>query len=56
MNFLDTVISGGTVFDGRGGPGLRADVGIKDGEIVVLSESPLPIDPGRRASTRPAGG
>ena len=46
VDAFDTVVSGGTVFDGRGGPGLRADVGIKDGRVVSISEAPLPVDAG----------
>ena len=46
VDHLDTVISDGTVFDGRGGPGLRVDVGIKDGRVVSLSDAPLPVGPG----------
>ncbi|MGZ6080115.1 MAG: amidohydrolase family protein, partial [Myxococcaceae bacterium] len=49
VDALDTVVSGGTVFDGRGGPGLRADVGIKEGCVVSISEAPLPVGP---ATTR----
>jgi N-acyl-D-aspartate/D-glutamate deacylase len=35
----DLVIRGGTVFDGAGGPGRRADVAISDGVITELGKS-----------------
>ena len=45
----DTVIHGGLVFDGRGGPGLRRDVAIRDGRVVELSATPLRPGPGATA-------
>ena len=34
---LDTLIRGGTIFDGLGGSSYKADLGIKDGRIVKIS-------------------
>jgi len=37
---LDTVIRGGTLVDGRGGPARRGDLGIRDGRIAALGDVP----------------
>ena len=39
----DVVLTGGTVYDGSGGPGVRADVGIADGVVRAVSTDPLEI-------------
>jgi N-acyl-D-aspartate/D-glutamate deacylase len=38
---FDLIVSGGLVFDGRGGEGQRLDVGVRDGDVVALSAAPL---------------
>lgn len=43
---FDVVIRGGTVFDGTGAPGVRADVGIRAGVVAAISPAPLPVSPG----------
>jgi len=50
MDF-DLVIRGGTIMDGTGRPGVRGDVGIRDGRIVAVGEAK-----GAAAQTVDAGG
>ncbi|MGN0062696.1 MAG: amidohydrolase family protein [Nocardioides sp.] len=44
----DLVVRGGTYFDGTGAPGVRADVGVRDGVVAAVSASPLPVGPETR--------
>lgn len=39
---LDLIIRNGRVFDGKGGEGHVADIGIADGIVQVISEEPIP--------------
>ena len=41
----DMVVRGGTWFDGTGQPGLRRDLGIRNGRVVAVSAKPLPAGP-----------
>lgn len=40
---MATVIRGGTVFDGRGGEGVRKDVVVRDGAVVELRDGGAPV-------------
>ncbi len=39
MPILDTLITGGEVVDGTGGPRRRCDIGIRDGRIAFVGTS-----------------
>lgn len=40
-HLFDVIISGGTVYDGSGGPGVVRHMGIRDGVVCALSAEPL---------------
>jgi N-acyl-D-aspartate/D-glutamate deacylase len=42
---MDLILENGLVFDGRGAPGKRAHVGIEDGIVVEISETPIARGP-----------
>ena len=44
----DLLITGGTVLDGTGAPGVRADVALRGDRVVAVSRTPLPRDGARR--------
>ncbi|QCB48958.1 hypothetical protein E5720_13480 [Rhodococcus sp. PAMC28707] len=41
----DTVLTGGTVYDGSGGPGVVRNVGISDGIVRAITTEPLAVGP-----------
>lgn len=45
---FDLVIENGTVFDGTGAPGVQRHLGVRDGQVAALSDTPLPKGPGTR--------
>lgn len=55
MNPYDTVITGALVFDGRGEPGIRAQVGLRDGRVAAISQAALPVGPGTEVVGDAAG-
>src|SRR5688572_19423101 len=44
----DLVIAGGTIVDGTGAPGYRADIGIVGDRIALVSRQPIAPSRGRR--------
>jgi dihydroorotase/N-acyl-D-amino-acid deacylase len=44
----DLIITGGTVIDGTGAPGFRADIGITGDRVTVVSRTPIDAARGRR--------
>lgn len=42
MSQVELLIRGGTVFDGQGRPGRRADVAVGQGRVLAISDTPLP--------------
>jgi N-acyl-D-aspartate/D-glutamate deacylase len=40
---FDSVIAGGLFFDGTGAPGVPRHVGVRDGRVVAVSETPLDV-------------
>lgn len=44
----DLLITGGTVIDGTGAPGFRADVAIRGDRVVAISRTPIDASRGRR--------
>lgn len=43
MTSFDTVLQGGTFFDGTGAPAVVRDVGLRDGRVAAVSATPLDV-------------
>lgn len=43
---MEILLRGGTVFDGRGGDGVRKDVLVRDGKIAAIRDPGAPAEPG----------